>query len=137
MARCISRDPGRRPRRRGRDENVRTIRNVPVTLPGVARGRLEVRGEVFLALDDFHELNDRQRAQGAKEFANPRNAAAGSLRQKDPRVSAQRPLSFLAYQLVDVSGSLSFTTYLDTIRQLAEWGFLTAEETRLEVGSRR
>jgi DNA ligase (NAD+) len=115
-------------------ENVRTIRNVPVTLPGVARGRLEVRGEVFLALDDFHELNDRQRAQGAKEFANPRNAAAGSLRQKDPRVSAQRPLSFLAYQLVDVSGSLSFTTYLDTIRQLAEWGFLTAEETRLEVG---
>jgi DNA ligase (NAD+) len=116
-------------------ENVRTIRNVPARLPGVARGRLEVRGEVFLAREDFHELNRRQRALGAKEFANPRNAAAGSLRQKDPRVSAQRPLSFLAYQLVDVTRSTSFTKYLDTIRQLADWGFLTAEETRLEVGA--
>jgi DNA ligase (NAD+) len=116
-------------------ENVRTIRNVPVKLPGVARGRLEVRGEVFLARSDFVELNLRQRALGAKEFANPRNAAAGSLRQKDPRVSAQRPLSFLAYQLVDVSATFSFTKYLDTIRQLSNWGFLTAEETRLEVGA--
>jgi DNA ligase (NAD+) len=116
-------------------ENVRTIRNVPATLPGVARGHLEVRGEVFLARDDFHELNRRQRDRGAKEFANPRNAAAGSLRQKDPRVSAQRPLSFLAYQLVDVAGTFSFTNYLDTIRQLVDWGFMTAEETRLEVGA--
>ena len=116
-------------------ENVRTIRNVPARLPGVAGGRLEVRGEVFLARDDFHELNRRQRAQGAKEFANPRNAAAGSLRQKDPRVSAQRPLSFLAYQLVDVAGTLTFSKYLDTIRQLVDWGFLTAHETRLEVGA--
>jgi DNA ligase (NAD+) len=116
-------------------ENVRTIRNVPSTLPGVSTGRLEVRGEVFLARDDFHDLNRRQRDQGAKEFANPRNAAAGSLRQKDSRVSAQRPLSFLAYQLVDVSGTFSFTKYLETIRQLADWGFLTAKETRLEVGT--
>jgi DNA ligase (NAD+) len=116
-------------------ENVRTIRNVPVKLPGVTAGRLEVRGEVFLARDDFHELNLRQRALGAKEFANPRNAAAGSLRQKDPRVSAQRPLSFLAYQLVDVAAKLTFSKYLDTIHQLADWGFLTARETRLEVGA--
>jgi len=115
---------------------VRTIRNVPATLPGVSIGRLEIRGEVFLARDDFHDLNRRQRDQGAKEFANPRNAAAGSLRQKDPRVSAQRPLSFLAYQLVDVTETFSFTKYLDTIRQLAEWGFLTAKETRLEVGAK-
>ncbi len=116
-------------------DNVRTIRNVPAALPGVARGRLEVRGEVFLARDDFHDLNARQRALGAKEFANPRNAAAGSLRQKDPHVSAQRPLSFLAYQLVDVSGSIPFANYLETIHQLADWGFLTAEQTRLEVGA--
>lgn len=115
--------------------NVRTIRNVPAALPGVVRGRFEVRGEVFLAREDFHDLNARQRALGAKEFANPRNAAAGSLRQKDPRVSAQRPLSFLAYQLVYVTGSTSFANYLETIHQLADWGFLTAEQTSLEVGA--
>ena len=68
-------------------------------MPGV-RGRVEVRGEVFLARDDFLELNRQQVALGAKEFANPRNAAAGSLRQKNPAVTAQRPLSFLAYQFV-------------------------------------
>ena len=63
---------------------------------------MEVRGEVFLARDDFLEMNRQQREAGAKEFANPRNAAAGSLRQKDPKATAKRPLSFLAYQLVDL-----------------------------------
>jgi DNA ligase (NAD+) len=71
---------------------------------------------------------------GAKEFANPRNAAAGSLRQKDPKVSASRPLSFLSYQLVDSGGSRKFTRYVDTLGQLRNWGFLTATETALEVG---
>jgi DNA ligase (NAD+) len=115
-------------------DNVRTIHNVPSTLGANVRGRFEVRGEVFLAKTDFEELNRRQRELGAKEFANPRNAAAGSLRQKDPKVSASRPLSFLTYQLVDLDGVLSFSRYVDTLHQLATWGFLTAAETVLEEG---
>lgn len=132
LARAATRGDGRV----GEDvtENVRTIGNVPEVLTG-APGHLEVRGEVFLAKEDFHALNRRQRELGAKEFANPRNAAAGSLRQKDPAVTASRPLSFLTYQLVDLDNSMSFTRYLDTLAQLAEWGFLTAPETRLEVGA--
>jgi DNA ligase (NAD+) len=116
-------------------DNVRTIRNVPPTLDGVARGRIEVRGEVFLARSDFLEMNAQQVALGAKEFANPRNAAAGSLRQKDPAATAKRPLSFLAYQLVDLDATLAYTSYTDTIHQLATWGFLTAGESTLESGA--
>jgi DNA ligase (NAD+) len=115
-------------------ENVRTIRNVPAQLGG-ATGRVEVRGEVFLARDDFLDMNRQQREAGAKEFANPRNAAAGSLRQKDPQATAKRPLSFLAYQLVDLDKSWDFTYYSETIRQLSEWGFLTAGESRIEEGA--
>jgi DNA ligase (NAD+) len=115
-------------------ENVKTIRNVPRTLDKSPRGRVEVRGEVFLARDDFEEMNRQQVALGAKEFANPRNAAAGSLRQKDPVATARRPLSFLAYQLVDVDTAFSFTYYSETIRQLADWGFLTASESKLVEG---
>ena len=114
-------------------ENVRTIHNVPERLVG-ATGRIEVRGEAYLARDDFLALNRHQRELGAREFANPRNAAAGSLRQKDPSVSAKRPLSFLAYQLVDVTAGLRFARYLETIQRLADWGFYTAAETRLEIG---
>jgi len=116
-------------------ENVRTIRNVPQSLEGIKRGRVEVRGEVFLARNDFEEMNRQQRAAGLKEFANPRNAAAGSLRQKDPNATAKRPLSFLTYQLVELEGTSSFTSYHDTLHQLAAWGFLTASESRLEVGA--
>ena len=115
-------------------ENVKTIRNVPRTLKNGPRGHVEVRGEVFLARDDFLEMNRQQAALGAKEFANPRNAAAGSLRQKDPAVTAKRPLSFLAYQLVDLDATLSFTSYSETIRRVADWGFLTANESELEEG---
>lgn len=116
-------------------DNVRTIRNLPTTLAGVHRGRVEVRGEVFIAKEDFHTLNTRQRELEGKEFANPRNAAAGSLRQKDPTVSAARPLSFLAYQLVDLDRSMSFTTYMGTIEQLRDWGFFTAREIQLVRGA--
>jgi DNA ligase (NAD+) len=115
-------------------DNVRTIRNLPTRLKGTARGRVEIRGEVFIAKRDFVSLNQRQRDLEGKEFANPRNAAAGSLRQKDSAVSAERPLSFLAYQLVDLDQSMSFVNYIDTIHQLSEWGFFTAPETRLVHG---
>ncbi|MHB1252500.1 MAG: NAD-dependent DNA ligase LigA, partial [Acidimicrobiales bacterium] len=70
----------------------------------------------------------RQREREGKEFANPRNAAAGSLRQKDAAVSASRPLSFLGYQLVDLDQSMRFASHLATITQLREWGFVTAAE---------
>ena len=117
-------------------DNVKTIKNVPKSLKG-ATGRVEVRGEVFLAKADFEELNKRQRDAGAKEFANPRNAAAGSLRQKDSAATAQRPLSFLSYQLVDSDNSLNFTSYKATIDQLSNWGFLTSKELSVEHGVKK
>jgi DNA ligase (NAD+) len=115
-------------------ENVRTIHDVPATLEGFSSGRVEVRGEVYLAKADFKDLNARQRELGAKEFANPRNAAAGSLRQKDPKVTAARPLSFLTYQLVDLDGAMVFARYIDTLARLSAWGFATTRETVVEVG---
>jgi len=117
-------------------DNVKTIKNVPKSLKG-ATGRVEVRGEVFLAKADFEELNKRQRDAGAKEFANPRNAAAGSLRQKDSAATAQRPLSFLSYQLVDLDNRLNFTSYKATIDQLSNWGFLTSKELSVEHGVKK
>ncbi len=126
LARAATRGDGRV----GEDvtANVRTIPNVPASIPD-APGRVEVRGEVFLAPDDFLAMNARQRALGEHEFANPRNAAAGSLRQKDPAVTASRPLSFLAYQL---AGEIEarFSAHMDTLARMAEWGFLVAPETR-------
>jgi DNA ligase (NAD+) len=65
---------------------------------------LEVRGEVYMRRDDFEALNERQRAKGEKTFVNPRNAAAGAVRQLDPAIAAQRPLSFFAYGLGEVKG---------------------------------
>ena len=85
--------------------NVRTISDVPQSLCGVA-GVLEVRGEVYMAKDDFAALNARQAAAGGKIFANPRNAAAGSLRQKDSGVTAARPLRFLAHGWGELSEPL-------------------------------
>ena len=133
LARAATRGDGRV----GEDvtENVRRIANVPLTLSGNVRSRVEVRGEVFLAKSDFVEMNHRQREAGQKEFANPRNAAAGGLRQKDPSITASRPLSFLSYQLVELRGPSPFTRYVETIAQLSSWGFLTAPETTTEVGA--
>jgi DNA ligase (NAD+) len=113
--------------------NVRTIANVPHQLAG-APARLEVRGEVFLAKADFERLNETQRNSGLKEFANPRNAAAGSLRQKDPAISATRPLSFLAYQVVTIDGVEGADTYHESLAQLGVWGFLVAPEATSSQG---
>ena len=115
-------------------DNVRTIKNAPLVLSGPAPGRLEVRGEVLLAREDFAAMNRRQHQREEKEFANPRNAAAGSLRQKDPAVTARRPLSFLAYQLEVLSSPLTFATHAETLAQLAAWGFFVAPETRVVSG---
>ena len=85
-------------------QNVRTIGQIPLRLIGTAPAVLEVRGEVYMRRDDFERLNERQRAAGEKTFVNPRNTAAGALRQLDPAVVRQRPLSFFAYGLGEVRG---------------------------------
>ncbi|MGT2492590.1 hypothetical protein ACU4GD_23880 [Cupriavidus basilensis] len=79
--------------------NVRTIKAIPLRLRGAAPAVLEVRGEVFMYRREFDKLNARQAEAGEKTFVNPRNAAAGSLRQLDPRITARRPLSFFAYRM--------------------------------------
>lgn len=96
--------------------NVRTIRTVPLRLKAGAPSVLEVRGEVFMDHADFKALNDRQAARGEKVFVNPRNAAAGSLRQLDPKVTATRPLRFFAYGWGEVSDPLR-----DTHREMLDW----------------
>ncbi len=85
-------------------QNVRTIGQIPLRLHGVDAEALEVRGEVYMRRDDFEALNERQREKGDKTFINPRNTAAGAIRQLDPTLVAQRPLSFFAYGLGEVQG---------------------------------
>ena len=85
-------------------QNIRTIASIRKRLTGSNAPVLEVRGEVYLRRDDFEALNERQREKGEKTFVNPRNAAAGAVRQLDPAIAAQRPLSFYAYGLGDVQG---------------------------------
>ena len=106
--------------------NVATIDAIPKRLRAAdGRGvptRLEVRGEVFMPLASFEELNRRQGESGGRLFANPRNAAAGSLRQKDPRITATRDLSFFAYQLGVQQGSPPLRSHRDTLAWLAELG---------------
>jgi DNA ligase (NAD+) len=96
--------------------NLQTIADIPKTLRD-APAVIEVRGEVYMTVADFEALNERQRAQGAKVFANPRNAAAGSLRQLDPAVTARRPLHFFAYAWGEVSAEIAAThaVFLDAL----------------------
>ena len=101
--------------------NVRTISDIPQRLKG-APALLEVRGEVYMSKADFTALNERQEAAGGKIFANPRNAAAGSLRQKDPTVTAARPLRFLAHGWGELSETLG-ATQSEAMAQLAKLGF--------------
>ena len=108
--------------------NACTIGDIPKAL-GNAPQRLEVRGEVYMAHDDFAALNRRQAEAGAKTFANPRNAAAGSLRQLDPAITASRPLMFFAYAWGVTSEPLADTQF-EAIARLAELGFTTNPLTR-------
>ncbi|WP_294074768.1 NAD-dependent DNA ligase LigA [Sphingomonas sp.] len=101
--------------------NVRTIRDIPHSLKD-APDTLEVRGEVYMAKSDFEALNERQEAYGGKVFANPRNAAAGSLRQKDPAITAARPLRFLAHGWGETSASLGAAQSL-AMRAIERLGF--------------
>ncbi len=103
--------------------NVRTIRSIPLKLQGEGwPTRLEVRGEVFLPKKGFDELNERALKKGEKTFANPRNAAAGSLRQLDSKITATRPLSFYAYSVGIVEGLELAPSQYERLVQLKGWG---------------
>jgi DNA ligase (NAD+) len=106
--------------------NLRTLRQIPLGLRGKAPQlprRVEIRGEVFMPLAGFQKLNREQEKSGGKVFANPRNAAAGSLRQLDPKISAARSLSFYAYGLGYVEGWAQPKKHMDVLDALRSWGF--------------
>ncbi len=103
-------------------QNIRTIGQIPLRLNGEAPAVLEVRGEVYMRRDDFERLNERQREKGEKTFINPRNTAAGAVRQLDPAVTAQRPLSFFAYGLGEVQGWTLPDTHSGLLDALAAFG---------------
>jgi len=121
---------------RGEDvtPNLRTVRSIPLRLPRAAdTAELEVRGEVLIARRDFAALNERQRAAGEKEFVNPRNAAAGGLRQLDSRISARRPLRFFAYGVGAPAAGMG-STHAALLDRLAALGFPVAGERGVASG---
>ncbi|MFM5145919.1 NAD-dependent DNA ligase LigA [Aeromonas rivipollensis] len=116
-------------------DNVRTIRSVPLALQGKGwPSRLEVRGEAFMRKKDFVDLNERASAAGEKVFVNPRNAAAGSLRQLDSRITANRRLSFYAYG-VGVGGDELGNSHYRRLTQLNAWGLPLSPEVKLKEGA--
>lgn len=121
--------------------NIRTIRQIPLSLPAGLNVPpvVEVRGEVHMAKADLEKLNARQQAAGAKTFANPRNAAAGSVRQLDSNIAAQRPLSFFAYGLGEITppelGGPDFGTHYAMLQTLKSWGFPVAPQVSLAHGA--
>ena len=126
-------------------QNIRTIGQIPLRLPDAAPAVLEVRGEVYMRRDDFEDLNERQRqkiaagVKGEKTFVNPRNAAAGAVRQLDPAIAAQRPLSFFAYGLGEItpaeSGGPTFATHFEMLQNLKSWGFPVSELVKQGQGA--
>ncbi len=116
--------------------NLRTVRAIPLRLRATQPPRLlEVRGEVLMYRRDFERLNARQREKGEKEFANPRNAAAGSLRQLDPRITAARPLRFFAYGSGESSGLKAVKTQSELLDLLAALGLPVCEERAVVAGA--
>lgn len=116
--------------------NVRTIRAIPLRLQGdKLPRRVEVRGEVFMPLAGFEQLNDEARRKGGKVFANPRNAAAGSLRQLDPRITAKRPLTFFCYGVGLLEGGELPRSHIQRLMQFKAWGLPVSERVKLCTGS--
>ncbi|UCG73442.1 MAG: NAD-dependent DNA ligase LigA [Chromatiales bacterium] len=114
--------------------NARTIRTIPLRMQGNGwPERLEVRGEVFMPKAGFEAMNVRAREAGEKTFVNPRNAAAGSLRQLDPAATAARPLDIFIYSMVDALG-LGLTSQFESLQRLREWGFRVCPEGRQVAG---
>ena len=109
--------------------NVMTIASVPKTLPESAPAELEVRGEAYMPRDGFVLLNEKLASEGREEFANPRNACAGSLKQLDSRVTAERPLDVVIYNAGGV-GCESFSSHSEMISAFSKWGFPVAPWSR-------
>ena len=120
-------------------QNLRTVGQVPLRLPAGAPPVLEVRGEIYMRRDDFEALNTRQRDKGEKTFVNPRNAAAGAVRQLDPSIAAQRPLSFFAYGLGEVTpaaqGGPDLQTHYELLQTLKSWGFPVSAQAQIMQGA--
>jgi len=134
LARAVTRGNG--VEGEGVTENVKTIPSVPLRLREEERPApplLAVRGEVLMSLSAFEGLNEKLMAEGVDPFANPRNAAAGALRQLDPRITAQRPLDLLAYDILMVEGE-SFTRDVDAVDALRAWGLRTPERVQVVSG---
>jgi DNA ligase (NAD+) len=116
-------------------QNVRTIESIPLRLLGDALpSRLEVRGEVYMPLAGFKALNEEAARKGEKTFVNPRNAAAGSLRQLDPRITAQRPLAMYCYAMGLVEGAALADTHYEQLQQLKGWGLRVSPEVEVVTG---
>jgi DNA ligase (NAD+) len=114
--------------------NVRTIRGVPLSLRGSPPELIEVRGEVFMPLAGFKKMNDEAQERGEKVFVNPRNAAAGSLRQLDPRITANRPLDIFLYAVGLVEGGAVPDHHTGLLQAFRDWGLRTCPESRAVVG---
>ena len=121
--------------------NIRTIRQIPLQLrqDAAVPPVLEVRGEVYMRRDDFDALNRKQEAAGGKTFVNPRNAAAGAVRQLDSNITARRPLSFFAYGLGEVTpvpqGGMQWDSHYAMLMQLRAWGFPVAPQVCVAQGA--
>ncbi len=113
-------------------QNVLTVKDIPHQLPGAPAGEMEIRGEIYLEKKDLQILNRKQQLLGENIFANTRNAAAGSLRQKDPSVTGQRPLKFFAHSFG--AGKIAADSFSGFIAQCREWGF-SVGPARLETAS--
>ncbi|MFN7863887.1 MAG: NAD-dependent DNA ligase LigA [Curvibacter sp.] len=116
-------------------QNVRTIGQIPLRLKGCEAAVLEVRGEVYMRRDDFEALNEKQRAKGEKTFINPRNTAAGAIRQLDPALVAQRRLSFFAYGLGEVQGWPVPATHARLLDALQAMGLPVCAERAVAEGA--
>jgi DNA ligase (NAD+) len=111
-------------------ENVKTIHDIPIKLPPTAPETVEIRGEIYMTDGEFLEFNNRQKEKGEKIFANPRNAAAGSLRQLDPKITASRPLRFFGYAWGNISEPIADTQWKARGR-IASLGFKLNEPSRI------
>jgi DNA ligase (NAD+) len=116
-------------------QNIRTVRRIPLRLHGAVPPLIEVRGEAFMSRPDFERYNERQRQAGKATLVNPRNGAAGSIRQLDPKLAAERPLSFFAYGLGDTSGWTLPETHSSVLDALAVFGLPVCEHRAVVGGA--
>ena len=116
-------------------QNVRTIRHVPLKLRGTAPSVIEIRGEIYMRRSDFDRMNERQLAAGGKTFVNPRNAAAGAIRQLDSGMTAQRPLSFFAYGLGEFAGWAAPERHSEVLDALETFGVPVSKDRSVAQGA--